>query len=759
MKLFKVLSTLTFLLILAGYRNLAVAYTTNMPASIVVGQPDFTSVTQNQGQGANNPSANTVRGPFGVHFDGNKFFIADANNARVLIFNSLPTSNNASADVVVGQSSFTTNTVGTNATGLSSSVRSVWSDGQKLLINDQANSRVLIYNSIPTTNGAAADVVVGQANMNSVASNQGGSVNGNTLNGVRDIQVCNGKLIISDTNNHRILIYNSIPTSNNAFADVVVGQPNFTSSSTGLSQSRFSGPRAYCDGQRLFVVEATNHRVLIYNSIPTTNGAAADIVLGQENFTTNSAGTTANKFSTPVYAYSDTQRLYIADNGNNRLLIYNAIPTSNNVVADLVIGQSNLTTGSANQGGSPAANTLSGVLDFYIANNKLMIADSTNQRVLIYDNIVGKPGISLNAAPESRSNNLIRIIGNTSVGNPYTVANVQYAINGGSFAYAVASDGAYGGQSEGFYFDFDPTTNQPKNDQGQLIGGYTAQVKSVNNNADVTDNAFYFSPFNVMGNSNVSFSSSTTPTFSFYVNGQRTSLRDNLQKYQIQARKTDGTDGNWQTLIDNIPIDFASVKGSDDNLQKNSYAQLATNNGVYETATFLARYSNESSQVQVYSKTPITGIYEWKVVAVDKAGHGQETPVQTMYVNSSTLDSFRTSFPLTLSTLSGIGTLNLNTNNPVSNKSYTGAGLTPTFSGIAFAGSTVTANFLDQACALKTPGSAACLKTVSTTTDTNSRFKLTVPKGTLTTGKRYTTRLNVTLNQQYNQLPVFTLSP
>ena len=38
-----------------------------------------------------------------------------------------------------------------------------------------------------------------------------------------------GKLYVADTQDNRILIYNKIPTTNNAAADVVVGQPNFTS--------------------------------------------------------------------------------------------------------------------------------------------------------------------------------------------------------------------------------------------------------------------------------------------------------------------------------------------------------------------------------------------------------------------------------------------------------------------------------------------------------------------------------------------------
>jgi hypothetical protein len=50
----------------------------------------------------------------------------------------------------------------------------------------------------------------------------------------------------------------------------------------------------YTDGNKLFVADILNQRVLIFNSIPTSNGASADVVVGQPNFTSNSSGTTAN---------------------------------------------------------------------------------------------------------------------------------------------------------------------------------------------------------------------------------------------------------------------------------------------------------------------------------------------------------------------------------------------------------------------------------------------------------------------------------
>src|SRR5204863_4160435 len=38
---------------------------------------------------------------------------------------------------------------------------------------------------------------------------------------------------------------------------------------------------ALSDGQRLFIADGGNNRVLVYNSIPTKHGARADVILGQ----------------------------------------------------------------------------------------------------------------------------------------------------------------------------------------------------------------------------------------------------------------------------------------------------------------------------------------------------------------------------------------------------------------------------------------------------------------------------------------------
>jgi len=53
------------------------------------------------------PTAKSMRGPQGVWIQNGKLFVADTQNHRVLIFNSIPTANGAAADLVLGQKSLT----------------------------------------------------------------------------------------------------------------------------------------------------------------------------------------------------------------------------------------------------------------------------------------------------------------------------------------------------------------------------------------------------------------------------------------------------------------------------------------------------------------------------------------------------------------------------------------------------------------------------------------------------------------------------
>lgn len=91
------------------------------------------------------------------------------------------------------------------------------------------------------------------------------------------------------------------------------------------------------DGTRLFVADRWNNRILIWNSLPQSN-VAPDLVLGQKDFNTNNPGNGLDQFNWPgAISASSDGKLVIADTYNDRILVWNTIPTQNGQAADFAI--------------------------------------------------------------------------------------------------------------------------------------------------------------------------------------------------------------------------------------------------------------------------------------------------------------------------------------------------------------------------------------------------------------------------------------
>ncbi|MGH8248930.1 MAG: hypothetical protein ACREUU_21185, partial [Gammaproteobacteria bacterium] len=175
--------------------------------------------------------------------------------------------------------------------------------------------------------GQAAVAVVGQknfsANLPGAAANEFGTVTGLAVAGDRLI-VGDGGLSFSTPSNNRVLIFNNLPgLAADASASIVIGQEDFGKNDPGLSEKTFNRPVGVAtDGVRLAVADAGNNRVLIFNRIPTTNGASADVAVGQPDFKTGTPDTTNNRLRGPNGVFFQGGRLFLADTLNLRVLIY-----------------------------------------------------------------------------------------------------------------------------------------------------------------------------------------------------------------------------------------------------------------------------------------------------------------------------------------------------------------------------------------------------------------------------------------------------
>lgn len=325
----------------------------------------------------------TFYSPYSTWTDNNKLIVADQSNHRVLIWNSMPATSTTAPDVVLGQPDLDTNTLNNGGRSSKSlyNPRGVFSDGTKLYVADYSNHRVLIWNTIPTSNFKEADVVVGQSNF----SAGGGAISSSRFNGPSAIYVAGGKLFVVDTSNNRVVVFNSVPTSNGAVADVTIGQSSFTAKATTCNQSTLRTPRdIWTDGTKVVVSAYDQQRVLIWNTVPTSNGTNADVVVGQTSFTScnkniaNSNTVIANGLFRPWGVASDGTNLYIADYQNNRVVYHNVLPTTNGRNADGVYGPANLTS---NNGGVTNLR-LNRPSDLFLAGGDLWTADTTNHRIL-----------------------------------------------------------------------------------------------------------------------------------------------------------------------------------------------------------------------------------------------------------------------------------------------------------------------------------------------------------------------------------------
>ena len=96
-----------------------------------------------------------------------------------------------------------------------------------------------------------------------------------------------------------MLGFKKLPTKNGASANLVIGQPNFTSNNGGTSSKLLGYPVGVAsDGKKLFVVDFDNSRLVIWNKLPTKTRAAANVVVGQPDFTSSNGATTRSGWIT-----------------------------------------------------------------------------------------------------------------------------------------------------------------------------------------------------------------------------------------------------------------------------------------------------------------------------------------------------------------------------------------------------------------------------------------------------------------------------
>jgi MYXO-CTERM domain-containing protein len=373
----------------------SVSGTMDGTADAVVGQSTFTGTSCNTGLSV--ASSLTLCSPTAVTLDAaNNLYVVDSTNHRALRYTS-PFTTDLSADAVLGQANFASR--GPNfidAAGLSSPQgiavdRSV--TPHRLYVADTGNNRVLGWPDVTAfSSGAPATLVIGQPDPHQGLCNAGGTASASTLCSPQGLAVdASGRLWVADYSNHRVLGYTS-PFTTDGTADVVIGQADFATTCTnrcaavGANTLYYPYDVATDSAGTLYVADSYNHRVLAFQS-PATDGTA-DKVWGQPGFTTNTynQGLSAPTASTLYYPrgvaldFRSPQRLYVSDSTNYRVLGYDNA-AAGDTVADVQFGQASFTTRTSSYG----ANTYVAPKGLTVSpDNHLYVTDSSHDRVVEY---------------------------------------------------------------------------------------------------------------------------------------------------------------------------------------------------------------------------------------------------------------------------------------------------------------------------------------------------------------------------------------
>jgi uncharacterized protein (TIGR03437 family) len=346
------------------------SWSTSAPptATTIIGQPNTCTATTNgtckaPNNGNVQPSNSVFAAPAGAAYNGTDLFLVDAGNNRVL---DLPQQSNGSfgpATRVLGQDYFNTNSPDliegreftfTGSVGSDAAMAVDNSSGTPhLYVADPYNNRVLGFKDLRTfQNGGKnkADIVLGQADFTTALVNYpSGSANSPTSSSLyRPVGLvvdAKGNLYVADSLNGRVLRFPapfSYTGSAPEQADLVLGQSSFTTTIIDPTSTNMAAPyglaftpscntpsQACPAPNGLVVSDQYDNRVLY---IPTTNGSftagadngkAATVVFGQSSFNTTNSGSTLGGMNGPHHISCDTNGyVYVADTGNNRVLIF-----------------------------------------------------------------------------------------------------------------------------------------------------------------------------------------------------------------------------------------------------------------------------------------------------------------------------------------------------------------------------------------------------------------------------------------------------
>jgi DNA-binding beta-propeller fold protein YncE len=302
----------------------------------------------------------------------------------------------ADASFLIGQASFEGKNLGPiNASSVVPTAIAIDPSSGKVFVLDADRNRVLRFASLSTlTVGGAAEGVLGQSDF--VSANYG--VSATRFRGVRAIAIdLQGNLFVAEGT--RVLRFDrAAGLPNGAPATAVLGQANFTDREVAVSATRMALPTGLTvDAQgALYVADAAGRRVLRFDHASSkANGAAADGVIGQVDFTTvDVSRTPPNGFVYPyALAVDAAGRLFVSDKADHCVLRFDgAAAKANGAAADALLGNPGSACpdvpGEARRLTSSCMTSPQGIA--VDGGGRLFVASSGDHRVMVFEQAATK---------------------------------------------------------------------------------------------------------------------------------------------------------------------------------------------------------------------------------------------------------------------------------------------------------------------------------------------------------------------------------
>jgi hypothetical protein len=277
-----------------------------------------------------------------------------------------------------------------------------------LWIADTGHHRLLGWSRLPEQDQQPADCLIGQPDFGHEGRNAKGAVGAATLNVPTGIAACGEGLAVADAWNHRVLIWQRAPQAHKQPADLVLGQRDFASAEANrghdepAADTLFWPYGLHWDGERLWVADSGNRRVLMWQGLPRANGEPAALVLGQSSLVRrdeNGGGEpSAGSMRWPHAIATAGGRLLVADAGNNRIMVWNTIPAACGAPCDAVLGQNNFRDVDHNQSLYwPSDATLQMPYGVAVAGRWCIAADTANSRLIAWPSADWRTGASARA--------------------------------------------------------------------------------------------------------------------------------------------------------------------------------------------------------------------------------------------------------------------------------------------------------------------------------------------------------------------------